>query len=59
MKKLIYLLLLVFIFKLPVIAQTYTWFESFNTGQGWTLESNWSIAGGKLRVLLEPADTQL
>ena len=54
MKKLIYMLLLVLIFKLPVIAQTYTWSESFNTGQGWTLEPNWSVASGKLEFYWSP-----
>jgi hypothetical protein len=48
------MLLLVCIFKVPVIAQTYTWFESFNTGQGWTLEPNWSVAGGKLEFYWSP-----
>jgi hypothetical protein len=54
MKKLIYMLLLVFIFKLPAITQTYTWFENFNTGQGWTLDPNWSVAGGKLEFYWSP-----
>jgi hypothetical protein len=54
MKKQIYLVLLVLVFKLPAIAQTFTWFESFNSGQGWTLEDNWSIAGGKLQFYWSP-----
>ncbi len=54
MKKLLYLLLLIFIFKLPAVAQTYTWSESFGNGQGWSLEENWSIAGGKLEFYWSP-----
>lgn len=54
MKKLIYLLLLVLIFKLPVFAQTNTWFETFNSGEGWTLDPNWTVNGGKLEFYWTP-----
>jgi len=54
MKKLFYLMLLIVVFKLPAISQTYTWFESFNTVQGWSLDSNWSVAGGKLEFYWSP-----
>ena len=54
MKKLIYLLLLVFVFKLPAINQTTTWTDSFNSGQEWLLEENWIIADGKLEFYWSP-----
>jgi hypothetical protein len=54
MKKLIYLILLIVVFKLPAITQTYTWLESFNSGQGWTLDSNWTVAAGKLEFYWSP-----
>jgi hypothetical protein len=54
MRKLIYMLLLVLVFKLPAFAQTNTWFETFGSDEGWTLDSNWSIAGGKLEFYWTP-----
>ena len=57
MKKLLYLLLLVMLFKLPGIAQTPFWVEDFGTGQGWTLEDNWTIEAGKLNFYWSPSLT--
>lgn len=54
MKKLILILLLVNLLKLPAHTQTYTWFENFDSGVGWTVEENWSIAGGKLEFYWSP-----
>jgi hypothetical protein len=54
MKKLIYMLLLVLVFKLPAFAQTNTWFETFETGENWTLDLNWSVLGGKLEFYWTP-----
>jgi hypothetical protein len=54
MKKLIYMSLVLFVFKLPVTAQTYTWIDSFDNGQAWTLDSNWTVAAGKLEFYWSP-----
>jgi len=54
MKKLIFILLVAFVFKLPAHTQTYTWFESFDNGQNWTLEENWTITDGKLEFSWTP-----
>jgi hypothetical protein len=54
MKKLIILLLVAFVFKLPAFTQTYTWFDSFDSGQSWTLEENWTITDGKLEFYWTP-----
>jgi hypothetical protein len=49
MKKFVFLLLLVLLFKLPVSAQALFWEEDFSTGQGWTVEPNWTITGNMLQ----------
>jgi hypothetical protein len=54
MKKLILIPLLVCLFRLPAITQTYTWVESFNSGVGWSVEENWTIADGKLQFYWSP-----
>lgn len=43
------------LFILPVSAQTPYWTEDFNVGQGWTVEENWLIDGGKLEFNWSPS----
>jgi len=54
MKKILFLLLLVLLLKLPISAQTPFWTEDFTIGQGWTLEDNWAIGGGQLQFNWNP-----
>ena len=51
-KLLIYIILLLFI--LPVSAQTPFWTEDFSVGEGWSLEENWIVDGGKLEFYWSP-----
>ena len=56
MKKL--LLFFIFLtFILPISAQTPYWTEDFSVGQGWTVEDNWVISGGKLEFYWSPSIT--
>ncbi len=55
MKKLIFLILLTLLFKLPISAQTPFWTEDFTIGLGWTLENNWAIDGGKMQFYWSPS----
>ncbi|MCD4684062.1 MAG: hypothetical protein K8R86_12325 [Bacteroidales bacterium] len=57
MKKFLFLLLLVLLFKLPISAQTPFWEEDFSTGQGWTVEPNWTITGSMLEFYWSPSIT--
>jgi len=57
MKKFVFLLLLVLLFKLPVSAQALFWEEDFSTGQGWTVEPNWAITGNMLQFYWSPSIT--
>lgn len=43
------------LFLLPTSAQTPYWTEDFNVGQGWTVEENWFIDGGKLEFNWSPS----
>jgi len=55
MKKFLFLLLLVLLFKLPISAQTPFWEEDFSTGQGWFVEPNWTITGNMLEFNWSPS----
>jgi len=55
MNKYIFLLVLAFIIQMPLSTQTIFWEEDFSTGQGWTLESNWSIGGDLLEFNWAPS----
>jgi hypothetical protein len=54
MKQKIYFLILLFIIKVPLFAQTTYWVEEFNTNQGWALEDNWSVNSGMLQFYWSP-----
>ena len=56
MKKiLLFFILLPFI--LPISAQSPYWTEDFSVGQGWTLDDNWIINGGKIQFYWSPSMT--
>ncbi|MCD4697328.1 MAG: hypothetical protein K8S16_13915 [Bacteroidales bacterium] len=57
MKKLLFLIFLYSMLKLPVFSQTVVWHEDFIHGQGWFLEDNWAIASGKLEFYWSPSIT--
>lgn len=57
MKKTIYLLLLLMLFKLPCMAQTPAYSEDFSSGEGWNLDENWLINGGKMLFVWSPTIT--
>ena len=50
-------LLLILVLHLPTNAQTPYWTDDFNTSQGWTLDSNWTIANGILEFYWSPTIT--
>lgn len=54
MKKLIYLLILVLLMKIPIFAQTVYWEEEFNSATNWTMEGNWAISSGFLQFYWSP-----
>jgi hypothetical protein len=54
MRKTILFLALLLLCKMQVFGQTIYWTENFETNQGWTLDQNWSIVGGKLRFYWSP-----
>lgn len=43
------------LFILPISAQTPYWTEDFNIDQGWAVEDNWLIEGGKLEFYWNPS----
>jgi len=55
MKNLLLFSLLLFLFRIPVEAQTIYWTEDFNSSQGWYLQDNWTIAEGKLEFSWTPS----
>jgi hypothetical protein len=57
MKKLLVSIVLGLLFNGAVWSQTIYWIEDFNTNQGWTLDQNWSLNGGKLQFLWTPTIT--
>lgn len=57
MRKILYLLFMVFILHGVASAQTPYWNESFDNPQGWSLDENWNIANGKLRFNWSPTIT--
>ncbi len=48
MKRFFYLILFTSLLRLPIVAQTTYWADDFNNNQGWTMDGNWSISGGRL-----------
>jgi len=54
MKNITTIFLLFLLFRLPLAAQTPCWVEEFNSSQGWTLEENWTVAGGLLQFYWTP-----
>ncbi|MCB0805921.1 MAG: hypothetical protein KDC05_09000 [Bacteroidales bacterium] len=48
MKKLLFIGLLLLIFKLPVFGQTTYWSEDFGSSQGWYLQDNWTVSDNQL-----------
>ena len=57
MKKLLLLLFVTVILHGFTQAQTPYWNETFDSGQGWSLDENWQIADGKLRFYWSPTIT--
>lgn len=57
MKMLILLPIFFVVLNINLFAQTNYWEENFNSGQGWTLEENWTVAGGKLEFYWIPSVT--
>lgn len=57
MKKIFFLLMFPLLLGASSTAQTIFWSDDFNSNLGWTLEDNWSIANGKLRLYWNPAIT--
>lgn len=57
MKRVLLFLVLLALSILPVASQTVYWSESFNSNNGWTLQQNWSIAGGKMEFYWSPTVT--
>ncbi len=57
MKRFYYLILMVLLFKLPILAQTVYWSDSFTSNQGWTPEGNWSISNGMMEFHWSPEIT--
>jgi len=57
MKKLICLLILLIIIKIPIFAQTVYWEEEFNSPANWTLEGNWAVSSGYLQFYWSPDAT--
>ncbi len=55
MKKLLLLLFAGWCLQGFLPAQTPYWCETFDIGQGWSLDENWSVADGKLRFYWSPA----
>lgn len=49
MRKTILFLAIFALCKLPVFSQTVFWSDNLNVNEGWTLDQNWNIAGGKLQ----------
>ena len=54
MKRIYFLLLLAFLFKLPVFAQTTVWTEDFLSGEGWTTDGNWNIDNSMMGFFWSP-----
>ena len=54
MKKILFLLLLILLLKLPISAQTPFWTEDFTFNMGWNLGNNWAIEGGKMEFNWSP-----
>ena len=57
MKRILFLLILALLLKLPSYSQTVYWEEDFNSSPGWELESNWDIHSGKLEFYWDPSAT--
>ncbi|MEZ5082963.1 MAG: hypothetical protein R2750_05895 [Bacteroidales bacterium] len=55
MKNTILIWLLVLFFTAPGLGQSPFWMEDFGTSQGWYLEDNWAISGGKLEFYWSPS----
>jgi len=55
MKRFLFLMILILIFKLPIFAQTAYWEEDFNSPSGWSLEGNWSINASMLEFMWDPS----
>lgn len=54
MKRTFHLLFLLLMLNVGALAQTVYWTEEFDSNQGWTLDQNWSFAGGKIRFYWTP-----
>ena len=55
MKKIFFICSLLFLAYFTAGAQTICWSEDFSSGQGWYLQDNWTIAGGKLEFSWIPS----
>jgi len=57
MKKVLLFLAIFALCKMPGSAQTIYWVENFSSNNGWALQQNWSISGGKLAFFWSPTVT--